>query len=241
LTSIILLLFWLTQLWLPGCSLSNQDISVIEEKFQLERQQMVENQIQARGIHNQRVLQALQKVPRHRFLPPSLSHLAYTDSPLSIGYEQTISQPYIVAYMSEAAQISPQDKVLEIGTGSGYQTAILAELAKEVYTIEIVPELAKKARHTLQELGYSNIHVRMGNGYQGWEQYSPYDAIIVTAAPAHIPEALIEQLEIKGKMVIPVGTLYQELKVFIKTEKGLIEQKKIPVQFVPMTGKVKSE
>jgi protein-L-isoaspartate(D-aspartate) O-methyltransferase len=193
--------------------------------------------IRARGVRDKAVLAAMSKVPRHRFVLASEAHLAYGDHPLPIGHGQTISQPFIVAYMTEAAEVSGQEKVLEIGTGSGYQAAILGELAKEVYTIEIIPELARRARQTLGELGYKNIQVKTGNGYLGWPEHAPFDAIIVTAAPDEVPPALVEQLALNGKMVIPVGTLYQEMVIITKTEKGLIEKRTIPVRFVPMTGK----
>ena len=204
------------------------------EQFELQRQQMVEFQIRERGIEDERVLAAMSKVPRHQFVDSPWKDFAYSDRPLPIGYQQTISQPYIVAYMSETAEISPEAKVLEIGTGSGYQAAILGEIAKEVYSIEIIPQLAQRARQTLAQLGYENIEVKTGDGYQGWPEHAPYDAIIVTAAPEKIPQALIEQLATNGKMVIPVGSWYQEIVVLTKTEERIIEKKTIPVRFVPM-------
>ncbi len=196
---------------------------------------MVEQQLQARGIRDKAVLEAMSKIPRHRFVEPSLASLAYEDYPLSIGQGQTISQPYIVAYMTEAAQISASEKVLEIGTGSGYQAAVLGELAQSVYTIEIIPSLAQKARQTLSELGYTNVHLKTGDGYQGWSEHAPYDAILVTAAPDHIPQPLINQLALKGRMVIPVGTSAQQMRVISKTKDGVIERRTIPVRFVPLT------
>lgn len=208
-----------------------------DDEFKKQRRQMVERQLRARGIRDGRALAAMEKVPRHRFVPPAAAHLAYADHPLPIGQEQTISQPYIVAYMTEAAEVSASDKVLEIGTGSGYQAAILGELAKEVYTIEIIPELADRARRTLEEMNYKNVHLKTGNGYLGWPEHAPFDAIVVTAAPDEVPPALIEQLAVNGKLVIPVGTGAQEMTVITKTEKGLIEQKTLAVRFVPMTGK----
>jgi protein-L-isoaspartate(D-aspartate) O-methyltransferase len=197
---------------------------------------MVERQLRDRGIEDPAVLAAMQRVPRHRFVPSDLVELAYQDSPLPIGYDQTISQPYIVAYMSEVAQIAPGDRVLEIGTGSGYQAAILAQLAREVYTIEIIPELAASASATLQELGYENIEVKAGDGYRGWPEAAPFEAIVVTAAPDRVPQALIEQLAIGGKLVIPVGTSVQQMTIITKTEKGIVEEQTLPVRFVPMTG-----
>jgi protein-L-isoaspartate(D-aspartate) O-methyltransferase len=210
-----------------------------EDQFTKQRLRMVERQIRARGIRDQAVLEALKKTPRHRFVPETYRHLSYEDHPLPIGQNQTISQPFIVAYMTEAAEISPQDKVLEIGTGSGYQAAILGEIAKEVYSIEIIPELAERARQTLGELGYKNIQVRAGNGYLGWPEHAPFDAIIVTAAPDEIPKALVEQLAVNGKMVIPVGVGDQEMVIITKTKDGVVEKRTMPVRFVPMTGKPK--
>ena len=179
----------------------------------------------------------MDKVPRHKFVPAPIRHLAYADNPLPIGLNQTISQPAIVAYMTEAAGISKKEKVLEIGTGSGYQAAILAEVAKEVYTIEIIPELAERACSVLDELGYQNVFVKAGNGYLGWPEHAPFDAIVVTAAPDEIPKALVDQLALNGKMVIPVGTTNQEMVLIKKTRKGVTEKRTIPVRFVPMTGK----
>ena len=241
--STVLLLFWLIQLGLPSGmlgmenwpSLMGKESNPTAEQLTISRQYMVEHQIRARGIKDQAVLEALLSVPRHRFVDSSLAQIAYADSPLPIGYDQTISQPYIVAYMSEAAQISPEEKVLEIGTGCGYQAAVLGELAKEVYTIEIIPQLAELARRTLKELGYNNVQVMAGDGYEGWKKQAPYDAILVTAAPDHIPQPLIKQLAINGRMVIPVGEAYQEMVVLTKTEEGLMEERTIPVRFVPLT------
>lgn len=207
------------------------------DRFAEQRRRMVEEHIRARGIQDRRVLDAMRKVPRHRFVPPTQAQLAYADHPLPIGFEQTISQPYIVAYMSEAAEVTAQKKVLEIGTGSGYQAAILGELAREVYTIEIIPELAEQAGKTLAELGYRNVHVRAGNGYLGWPEQAPFDAIVVTAAPDEVPQALIDQLAVNGKMVIPVGTGEQEMLVITRTPEGVVQRRTMPVRFVPMTGK----
>jgi protein-L-isoaspartate(D-aspartate) O-methyltransferase len=179
----------------------------------------------------------MRTVPRHRFVPADVVDLAYTDQPLPIGHEQTISQPYIVAFMAEALQLKPGDKVLEVGTGSGYHAAVISQLAKEVYTIEIVPQLAASAKSTLSELGYRNVHVRHGDGYEGWPEEAPFDAILVTAAPDHVPPALVEQLGVGGRMIIPVGRGVQELRLIRKTARGVIEEPTIPVRFVPMTGK----
>lgn len=203
------------------------------------RARMVETQIVARGVRDPRVLAAMRKVPRHLFVDPAQRAQAYEDHPLPIPGNQTISQPYIVALMTELLELKPDERVLEIGTGSGYQSAVLAELAKEVYTIEIVPELARSAASRLKELHYENIAVREGDGYRGWPEHAPFDAIIVTAAPERIPQPLIEQLAPGGVMVIPVGGFFQELKVFRKSADGRVTEKDIlPVRFVPMTGEV---
>lgn len=188
----------------------------LSDERKSERWRMVEEQIRARGIQNGGVLKAMRRVPRHRFVPQHLSRHAYSDQPLPIGYEQTISQPFIVAYMTEAAEISSKDKVLEIGTGSAYQAAILGELASEVYSIEIIPDLGERARQTLHDLGYKNVHVKIGNGYEGWAEHAPYDAILVTAAPDEVPQALIDQLAVNGRMIIPVGAKHQEMMVISK-------------------------
>ena len=198
---------------------------------------MVDQQIRARGISAPAVLEAMREIPRHAFVPPPVRPLAYRDRPLPIGFDQTISQPYIVAYMTEVADVAPDDKVLEIGTGSGYQAAVLSEIAREVYTIEIVPELAERARRTLAELGYTNVHAKAGNGYLGWPEHAPFDAILVTAAPEEVPPALVDQLAVGGRMVIPVGTTFQEMMIIEKTPQGVVERRTIPVRFVPMTGK----
>ena len=188
------------------------------------------------------VLAALRTVPRHEFVPRGLSSIAYTNQPLLIGLGQTISQPFIVALMTDLLQVKPGDRVLEIGTGSGYQAAILSLLAQEVYSIEIVPELGKTAAAALSRLGYSNVVTRIGDGYQGWEEHAPYDAIIVTAAPNHIPPALIAQLKRRGRLVIPVGELYQELVVVEKAGDGTATTSRIlSVRFVPLTGQGKNK
>ncbi len=213
---------------------TESDQAFWENLWRDQRQNMVEQDIRRRGIKNTSLLAALVKVPRHLFVLPEWRELAYQDRPLPIGHNQTISQPYIVAAMTEATEVSPQDKVLEIGTGSGYQTAILAELAKEVYTIEIIPSLAQKACHLLKELGYSNIHSKIDNGYAGWPEYAPYDAILVTAAPPTVPSTLKEQLPINGRVVIPVGTGNQELLRLRKTPKKWMIESILPVRFVPL-------
>jgi len=197
---------------------------------------MVESQIRARGVLDKRVLSAMKKVKRHKFVPRHLWDQAYNDYPLPIGEGQTISQPYIVALMTELLELKGDEKVLEIGTGSGYQAAVLAELCKEVYSIEIICVLARKAEKVLLEQGYTNIHVFCGDGYIGKEEFAPFDGIIVTCAPPYIPEPLKEQLREGGRLVIPVGESYQELKLLIKKNSEFEEQSIIPVRFVPMTG-----
>jgi len=200
------------------------------------REKMVEEQIERRGVTDKAVLEAMKKVERHLFVPEDLKNTAYTDSPLPIGYRQTISQPYIVAFMTQAIQPGPDDRVLEIGTGSGYQAAVLAELVKEVYTVEIVEPLAENARLSLEKLGYKNIKVKYGDGYKGWREYSPFDVIVVTAAPPGIPEELINQLKIGGSMIVPIGEYHQELYLIKKTETGLERKALLPVVFVPMVN-----
>jgi protein-L-isoaspartate(D-aspartate) O-methyltransferase len=208
---------------------------VVRDDFRERRLSMVERQIRARGVHDERVLEAMRSVPRHHFTPDHLDDNAYDDRPLPIGYDQTISQPYIVAYMTEVLRVQPAHRVLEIGTGSGYQAAVLAKLASEVYTIEIVPELARGAAATLAGLGMENVHVREGNGYAGWPEQAPFDRIMATAAPSHIPQPLVDQLAPGGLMVIPVGERHdtQWITIVEKTREGVSERKTIPVAFVP--------
>ena len=203
-----------------------------------ERRAMVARQIRARGILDPHVLAAMEAVPRHRFVPnnAALQDRAYADSPLPLDDEQTISQPYIVAYMTEALQLPSEAKVLEVGTGSGYQAAVLAEIAREVYTIEIVPALATSSRERLRQLGYDNVHVREGDGYRGWPDEAPFDGIIVTAAPDHVPPALVEQLAEGARLVIPVGEYSQAMTIVTKEAGGSTSESTIPVRFVPMTG-----
>jgi len=204
--------------------------------FKPMREKMVETQIKSRGVKDSRVLSAMLKVERHRFVPKSHEAQAYTDRPLPIGEGQTISQPYIVALMTELLDLKGGEKVLEIGTGSGYQAAILAELATEVYSIEIVESLAISSKNFLLELGYRNIQVKAGDGYLGWPENAPFDAIIITCAPDHIPKPLLEQLKEGGRMVVPVGTHAQELKKIVKRSGKIETTDVIPVIFVPMTG-----
>jgi len=198
------------------------------------RARMVEEQIRARGVVDPAVLAAMERVPRHLFVPEGERGSAYADHPLPIGHGQTISQPFIVAYMTAAARVAPGDRVLEVGTGSGYQAAVLAEIAREVYTIELIPALAARAERVLRELGYAGVQVRSGDGYAGWPEHAPFDAIVVTAAPDHVPPALVEQLAVGGRMVIPVGTGEQEMRIITRSASGVTEQVTIPVRFVPL-------
>ena len=200
---------------------------------------MVAEQLRARDVRDERVLAVMGSVPRHRFVPRAQRELAYEDHPLPIGYEQTISQPYIVAFMSEMLELSGDEKVLEIGTGSGYQAAVLAELAAEVYTIEIVEPLGTLAAEVLADAGYENVHVRTGDGYRGWPEQAPFDAIIVTAAPDHVPPALLEQLAVGGRLVLPVGDREQSLARIRRTPDGYEREELLPVRFVPMTGEAR--
>ncbi len=203
--------------------------------FAAQRQQMVEQQLKPRGIKDERVLAAMAKVPREDFVPADQRADAYQDGPLPIGYDQTISQPYIVAFMTEQLRPKPGDHVLEIGSGSGYQAAILAELVADVYTIEIVEPLAKTAEATLQRLGYKNVHLKVGDGYKGWPEEAPFDAIIVTCAPDKVPQPLVDQLKDGGRMVIPVGERFaQQLYLLEKRNGELKESTTLPVRFVPM-------
>lgn len=203
--------------------------------YQIERLEMVETQIKRRGVKDQNVLAAMEKVPRHLFVPDNVKKYAYEDEPLPIGQGQTISQPYIVALMTELLELKQSSKVLEIGTGSGYQAAVLAEICDSIYSIEIICELAERADSTLKSLDY-NVSVRCGDGYQGWPETAPFEAIIVTAAPEEVPKPLIDQLDEGGRLVIPVGSYHQELKLIRKIEGKIKEMNVIPVRFVPMTG-----
>ncbi len=198
---------------------------------------MITKQLEARGIKDKRVLNAMRKVKRHLFVPVKYKNLAYSDYPLPIGEGQTISQPYIIALMTELLELEGNEKVLEIGTGSGYQTAILAELAAEVYTIEILEPLAARSKKLLAELGYKNIVPKAGDGYLGWPEHAAFDAIIVTCAPDKIPEPLIEQLADNGRLIIPVGNLWQELKLVKKVNNKIVTTDIIQVRFVPMLRK----
>ena len=212
-----------------------------EDPQAIARADMVQQQIAARGVSDARVLAAMRTVPREEFIPAQLRALAYADRPLPIEHRQTISQPYIVAIMTELAGVDSNSVVLEIGTGSGYQAAVLAEIAHQVFSIEIIAPLAHSAEATLARLGYDNVHVRHGDGYRGWPEEAPFDAIIVTAAPPSVPEPLRQQLTVGGRLVVPVGTRYQELRVIERTVEGYSEHSVLPVRFVPMTGEAQVE
>lgn len=198
---------------------------------------MVENQLVSRGFNDEAVLEAMRKVPRHLFVPQEWQSRAYSDGPLPIGEGQTISQPYIVALMTHLARPMPDFRVLDVGTGSGYQAAVMAEIVSQVFCIEINQVLASRAERLLDDLGYDNIHLRCGDGYQGWPELAPFDAILVAAAPTHIPEPLVDQLAIGGRLIIPVGGYSQTLMVIERREDGSVTQRGVaPVAFVPMTG-----
>ncbi len=230
-------------LCLGGCpdeisvALGDQPSSV--DPYANARREMVATQIRARGVRDPRVLAAMERVPRHEFVPSIARTAAYGDFPLPIGHGQTISQPYIVAFMTEALRPAPTDRVLEVGTGSGYQAAVLAELVAQVYTIEIVKPLGEHAKDDLARLGYGNVQVRVGDGYEGWPEAAPFDAIIVTCSPEHVPKPLVDQLRDGGRMVIPVGEVRtgQELYVLEKHAGQVVRRAVLPVRFVPMTGK----
>lgn len=238
--ALIKLLFILVaSFFVLNCSSQGGD----EDFYLTARQKMVKEDIQKRGIDDPRLLDAMLKVERHLFVPEDYRHLAYEDRPLPIGEGQTISQPYIVALMTYHLHIKPDDRVLEIGTGSGYQAAVLAELAKEVYSIEIIEELAQRAQESLKKLGYSNVWVKCGDGFYGWKEHGPYDAIIVTCAAPKVPKHLIEQLDEGGRMILPLGDdpFYQTLTLLTKKE-GRIEKRRVTgVVFVPMTGEIERE
>jgi protein-L-isoaspartate(D-aspartate) O-methyltransferase len=207
-----------------------------EEHFAELRERMVRRQIEARAVRDPRVLAAMRKVARHRFVPRDQRERAYEDYPLPIGHGQTISQPYIVAFMTEALELKEGCRVLEIGTGSGYQAAVLGAVCKEVYTIEIVQPLAERARAALKELGFKNVNVRHGDGYRGWPDKAPFDGILVTAAPTEVPKPLLEQLKVGGRLVLPLGSWDQDLIRITRTADGYKRESLLPVRFVPMTG-----
>ncbi len=252
LTNGLMLLF--VAAWMAGCSdpapperesvtapHAVSDSSTTEDPHEVEyreqRRAMVEHQLRDRDIVDESVLEAMLRVPRHLFVPESYRDAAYADGARPIGHDQTISQPYIVALMTQLAAPSPEKRALDIGTGSGYQAAVLAELVEQVYSIEIVCPLAEEAADRLESLVYDNVTVRCGDGYQGWEEHAPFDIIIVAAAPDHVPEPLVDQLAPGGRMIIPVGDLYQELLLIERRDDGTTEQQTVvPVRFVPMTG-----
>jgi protein-L-isoaspartate(D-aspartate) O-methyltransferase len=216
-----------------GCGQKAAPVS----NFAAQRQLMVQQQLMTRGINDERVLAAMAKVPREEFVAPESRVASYEDGPLPIGYGQTISQPYVVAFMTEQLRPKPSDRVLEVGTGSGYQAAILAELVSKVYSIEIVEPLAKNAEVTLQRLGYKNVHLKIGDGYKGWPEAGPFDAIIVTCAPDKVPQQLVDQLKDDGRMVIPVGDRFAQQLYLLEKKNGQLKQSAtLPVRFVPMTS-----
>jgi protein-L-isoaspartate(D-aspartate) O-methyltransferase len=219
-------------LFFVSCIASSQQ--TLDENWHVAARARMVDQIRSLGVTNADVLAAMNRIPRHLFVPKDVEPFAYEDRPLPIGLGQTISQPFIVAYMTDVLEIERDHKVLEIGTGSGYQAAVLAGLVREVYSIEIVPELADRARVTLASLGHANVSVRTGNGYLGWPEQAPFDRIIVTAAPPEIPKALIDQLAVGGRMVVPVGTLFQDMTIVTKSAGGVSTRETIPVRFVPM-------
>ena len=233
----------LAALCLGGCPEERaapvEDQAAQADRYAGPRREMVAQQLRARGIGNAKVLAAMERVPRQEFVPPLVRALAYTDRPLPIGHGQTISQPYIVAFMTEALKPAPTDRVLEIGTGSGYQAAVLAELVAKVYTIEIVQPLGERARADLARLKYDNVQVRIGDGYEGWPEHAPFDAIIVTCSPEHVPQPLVDQLRDGGRMIIPVGDAHsgQELVLLEKRGTQVVQRAVLPVRFVPMTGR----
>jgi protein-L-isoaspartate(D-aspartate) O-methyltransferase len=210
------------------------DVPLPDAELEVRRQRMVDEQIRARGIGDPLVLDAMRRVPRHRFVPDRERDRAYGDHPLDIGFGQTISQPYIVGFMTEALALTRESRVLEIGTGSAYQTAVLAEIAREVYSVEVVPAHAERATRLLDALGYINVRVWRGDGYAGWPEAAPFDAVIVTAAPDHVPPPLVDQLAVGGRLVVPVGIDWQDLLVLTRTREGVREEQRLPVRFVPL-------
>jgi protein-L-isoaspartate(D-aspartate) O-methyltransferase len=230
---------WVWSLVLTAFSCAPPPDAANEGAFARARERMVSEQVETRGVRDPRTLAALRQVPRHLFVPPALQGEAYSDHPLPIGDGQTISQPYIVAFMTEALGLSGGETVLEVGTGSGYQSAVLARVAGHVYTVEIVPALAAEAKERLARLGYANVTVRAGDGYLGWPEVAPFDAIVVTAAAPRIPEPLKQQLKEGGRLVIPLGDLDQELMVVTRRGSAYEQRRAIPVRFVPMTGEVR--
>jgi protein-L-isoaspartate(D-aspartate) O-methyltransferase len=214
-------------------------LAVAQDAHARAREGMVKNQLMAGGITDPEVLKAMSDVPRHEFVPATVRPFAYVNGPLPIGHGQTISQPFIVAFMTQALELGRDDRVLEVGTGSGYQAAILGKICKEVYSIEIVPELAQSSEQLLARLGFENVHVKAGDGYLGWPEKAPFDAIIVTCAPDHVPEPLVNQLKEGGRLIIPLGEegTIQQLVLLRKVEGKILKENMLDVRFVPMTGK----
>jgi len=238
------LLVLVLALWTLAIAGAVRPVRADDDELADARRRMVEEQIRARGVSDPAVLAAMGSVPRHLFIPEDERAQAYADRPLPIGSGQTISQPYIVALMTSLLELKPGARVLEVGTGSGFQAAVLSRIAGEVYTIEILKSLAERARHTLADLGYRNVHVREGDGFQGWPEAAPFDGIIVTAAPPSVPEPLLRQLKAGGKLVIPVGNrdALQNLLVFTKRADGSFDRASVlPVRFVPMTGQAQKK
>lgn len=222
----------------PSCGKPEKDRApMTEERRQFEQTRLLENSVIPSGVSDPRLLAAMRRVPRHRFVPEAYASMAYLDEPLPIGHGQTISQPSLVALMVQSLDLNGREKVLEVGTGSGYQTAILAELVPRVFTVEIVEPLARRAERVLEELGYRNVTARVGDGYQGWEEEAPFDAIIVTAAPEHVPEPLLSQLAVGGRMILPLGRDVQDLLLITRTKDGYQRRHLATVRFVPMTGR----
>lgn len=228
--------------WTSSCNEGRgADSSLIDPNREAERNRLVEEHIISRGIKDPAVLAAMRRVPRHRFVPAMYSAFAYMDGPLPIGHDQTISQPSLVAMMTEVLSLKKTDKVLEVGTGSGYQAAVLAELADKVLTVEILEPLARQAERTLTELAYNNVRVRVGDGYQGWPEEAPFDAIIVTAAPDHVPQPLLDQLAVGGRLILPVGRYYQTLELYRRTAEGYEREIITLVRFVPLVREGQQE
>lgn len=221
----------------PGEAQASKPSETAPEDYVRLRDSMVRSQLRNRDISDERVLEAMHTVPRHEFVPMEYRHASYDDTALPLALGQTISQPYIVAFMTQALRLGGKERVLEIGTGSGYQAAVLARLVADVYTVEILPQLLEKSKATLDGLNYKNIRYRAGDGYQGWPEFAPYDAIIVTAAPDHVPQPLVDQLKPGGRLILPLGKTDQELVLIEKGASGIRRQSTIPVRFVPMTGK----
>lgn len=230
-----------------GCARNTpKDINTLTANSEVDsasalREEMVRNQLERRGVRDPRVLKVMRRVPREKFVPEEYKERAYDDGALPIGYGQTISQPYIVAFMTEALALKGTERVLEIGTGSGYQAAVLAELVPEVYSIELIEPLARRAEKILTDLGYTRVKIKVGNGYEGWPEHAPYDAIMVTAAPEEVPQILLEQLKMDGRMIVPLGTWSQDLILVKKTPKGIVKQNLLPVRFVPMVNEPKEK